>query len=713
MPTYDLSEDEQVNINPAGLTASQLLYERVINKVFSHYAIPLNVSDNIRASFRSKLWRMGIKLSKLGGKSRANQLNRWKEGEESTWSFVVNEVEVNRQLLHRKRKAENELKEQIAKRKKCEEEIKALKAKVEQQSSIITQSSHKTYTRKPLSDCTRQQQYNRKKEMIRNIQCSLNHSCNNEGFQPLNVELEQVDTGENVTVDITKGTFGYKPFQTNTTNKTLHSALYIKDKFTISYEAYHELSMISDLPSSTRIKKLAGTLNSHYDIRKCPNGIIGVQQSIKARIIQRITNFVEQASTEGISIPDKIRIKITGDGTRIARGLNIVNIAFTIIEERHKACSAFGNYTVAILRIAEDYEQLASGLQDICEEAEDLQIVTVQEKIYRIDLFLGGDWKFLATVCGIESATAEFSCIWCKCSKSQRADLDLEWSLTDPRKGARTTQEIKEKSVLGKKNKERFSCCRAPLFPFIPMEQVVIDTLHLFLRIADILINLLIRDLRIKDGINKASDIPCDSYSKSYEKYLNDVCKIRFKWNIDKESKEIKYRDLTGPEKVRLFKNIDIPIWFPTLTNKEKIGKLWGDFFSLISTINSEEFQNIEKLRADIKAWMKDFISIYQAKDVTPYMHAFLMHVPQFISLHGNLVLFTQQGLEKLNDISTKQFQRASNHKNIDALIQMLEKRNRIETLEDSGYQRTKRVYTCSECKIAGHNKRSCKLKST
>lgn len=203
------------------------------------------------------------------------------------------------------------------------------------------------------------------------------------------------------------------------------------------------------------------------------------------------------------------------------------------------------------------------------------------DKVYNIQFFLGGDWKYLATICGIESATAEYSCIWCKCSKSQRANTDLDWSITDTSKGARTTKEIKEKAMLSKRSTVRFSCCRAPLFPFIPMERVVIDTLHLFLRISDVLINLLIRDLRIKDGITKATgtDVPCDSYTKLYETFLNDVCKIRFKWKIDKETKEIKYRDLTGPEKVRLHKNIDIPALFPGLQKKEKLGRLWRDFF--------------------------------------------------------------------------------------------------------------------------------------
>ena len=158
LPTYDLSQDEQANISPAGLTTNKLLYKRVITKVYTHYAIPLEISENIRTSFRSKLWRMGLKFCKLGSTSREIQLNNWKEWKAATWNFVVNDVEVNRQVLSRKRKAE-ELETETLKRKRCEEEIKTLQAKLQEQASIITQSSQKNYIRKPLSDCTRQQQY--------------------------------------------------------------------------------------------------------------------------------------------------------------------------------------------------------------------------------------------------------------------------------------------------------------------------------------------------------------------------------------------------------------------------------------------------------------------------------------------------------------------------------------------------------------------------
>ena len=61
-----------------------------------------------------------------------------------------------------------------------------------------------------------------------------------------------------------------------------------------------------------------------------------------------------------------------------------------------------------------------------------------------------------------------------------------------------------------------------PMFDFIPLNHVVIDTLLLFLEIADVLINLLIRDVRILDGIEKSNGnakavklIRCESFLNS------------------------------------------------------------------------------------------------------------------------------------------------------------------------------------------------------
>lgn len=164
---------------------------------------------------------------------------------------------------------------------------------------------------------------------------------------------------------------------------------------------------------------------------------------------------------------------------------------------------------------------------------------------------------------------------------------------------------------------------------------------------------------------------------------------------------------MTGPEKIRLFKSIDIPGLFPELQTKDQLKKLWSDFFHLTEELSQVDCNAIE-IESQAKAWVRLFTSVYQTKDVTPYMHALAMHVPEFIRFYGNIVIFTQQGLEKLNDLTTVQFQRSSNHRENEALKQLLQKRNRIEELEH--YQRVKQVKTCSNCKQPGHNKRSCSL---
>lgn len=82
------------------------------------------------------------------------------------------------------------------------------------------------------------------------------------------------------------------------------------------------------------------------------------------------------------------------------------------------------------------------------------------------------------------------------------------------------------------------------------------------------------------------------------------------------------------------------------------------------------------------------FTSTYQKKDVTPYMHCLGMHVSQFLKLHGNINIFTQQGLEKLNDMMTIHFHHSPNHREQEVFKQMLQKRNRLEELELGGHQR-------------------------
>ena len=114
---------------------------------------------------------------------------------------------------------------------------------------------------------------------------------------------------------------------------------------------------------------------------------------------------------------------------------------------------------------------------------------TFSETVYTVEQFLGGDWKFLALVCGLDAANADHACIWCKCPKSKCWNMCLELSLTDPKKGAWTIIEIAELAKLGKSSKKKDSVAvDHPFFHISPD----IDSLHRFFQISDVLINLLL-----------------------------------------------------------------------------------------------------------------------------------------------------------------------------------------------------------------------------
>ena len=144
------------------------------------------------------------------------------------------------------------------------------------------------------------------------------------------------------------------------------------------------------------------------------------------------------------------------------------------------------------------YESMSICLQNVMKDVEQIskEGIEVDDKIFEVDLYLGADWKFLTTVCGIESLNCSHACIWCTCPKKDMYNGEKEWSLTDTSKGAHTIESICEGSKLSAKSKKKFTCARIPLFPMIPISRVVIDNLHLFLRITDNLVNLLITDLR-------------------------------------------------------------------------------------------------------------------------------------------------------------------------------------------------------------------------
>ena len=164
--------------------------------------------------------------------------------------------------------------------------------------------------------------------------------------------------------------------------------------------------------------------------------------------------------------------------------------------------------------------------------------VKVGGKHYNIEYFLGADWKFLACVCGLGAANQDHARICSKCPRNQRPDIQTVWSLSNSDQGARSLEEIANFAT-----SKQLNCKATPLFSVTPLDHVIIDTLHLFLRLSDNLTELLIRELRRKDACDKATFPHGFSQKKfkhmaGYEAFLTNRG-ISFEWRINKDTKKL------------------------------------------------------------------------------------------------------------------------------------------------------------------------------
>ena len=459
--------------------------------------------------------------------------------------------------------------------------------------------------------------------------------------------------------------------------------LKVKDQNNISDKAYQALRNLSlKIPSLHQIKKERKLLNSVFDINIIPEGAYANINNKLDRIIPFLIRH----------FPDKfvnreVIIKFSGDGTNICRNIKILNFTFTIINEGQIAKTASGNYTLGVFEIeAENHEELVRLFKDIAQQIDGLKnTIDVDGTLYTLKKKFGGDWMFLSAMLGINSPTSNYPCIYCKwyngnlsvnnyqkngCKRKQREDTleetnGNEYSIIDIQKNART---IKESINLSEKNIQKYGYISNPIIKSIEIYDYVFCSLHLFLRISDKLENLFFSDLEEIDYLHK---------TKNQLKYLDDL-KNKYKINhaFHKVDNKLKLNSLMGPLKEKIFKNIKLDDYGK---EHEKIGtiqEIWNEFWSIYNDLRKNVLSANEVKLKTANWWIK-FTSVYHKSHETPYIHLFVNHLHEFIDIHGDVNSYSQQGLEKLNDLTTSQFFRGTNKKNF--LKQILEKRNRLE----------------------------------
>jgi hypothetical protein len=172
-----------------------------------------------------------------------------------------------------------------------------------------------------------------------------------------------------------------------------------------------------------------------------------------------------------------------------------------------------------------------------------------------------------------------------------------------------------------------------------------------------------------------------------------------------------------GPEKLKLFAEVDISVLLPgePASVVATIQSLWVQLLDINRSLSLPPGETtpatVTSFEERAKAWVDLFCQVYQINKVTPYIHAMHAHVGQFLSEHGSLLPFTQQGLEKYNDKMTRMFFRATNMRSREAMFQLLEKSNRLETFRDDGLGRQLRTVACRNCSLTGHYHLTCQDK--
>ncbi|XP_031567135.1 uncharacterized protein LOC116302079 [Actinia tenebrosa] len=103
---------------------------------------------------------------------------------------------------------------------------------------------------------------------------------------------------------------------------------------------------------------------------------------------------------------------------------NLFVFSFTLLDmEGHNILSSADNHTVAMIMGSEDHGNMKESLANVNEDVNsliDIGKIQVQDKEFKLEFFLGGDYKFLLNAMRMKAATSDISCIWCNLHKQDR-----------------------------------------------------------------------------------------------------------------------------------------------------------------------------------------------------------------------------------------------------------------------------------------------------
>lgn len=371
---------------------------------------------------------------------------------------------------------------------------------------------------------------------------------------------------------------------------------------------------------------------------------IGINRSIKD-ILRYLIPYLKEKQVLKLSEPT-IHLRISGDGRNVGRKIKHVMLTFMILNHEEYHHHADYHYTTVLYPGTEKYSTLKFILDPLINELRSLKEngLEVAETLWNFELYFSADWKFLAICLGINGPTSKFFCPWCSCSKDQHGDLNKDWRIEK-----NMTQIATEYNNIN-------GHIHPPLFSMIPIDHIIFDELHVFLRITDRLWELMLAEIKNNGLFN-------DLTRKVITEEMQRL-KVPFYFWENKESHNWEYTSLMGDDKEIVLKFFNLNLLFKP-SRAQLIRKLWDQFYQIYCAIRNKTTNPIQ-LKQQALDWLSLFLTpsqgdptssktfvqgLYMPSQVTPYIHTLVYHGWELLEKHQRwgLMAFSCCAVEKKN----------------------------------------------------------------
>lgn len=320
---------------------------------------------------------------------------------------------------------------------------------------------------------------------------------------------------------------------------------------------------------------------------------------------------------------------VTGDGAPVGKYGSVVNLSVSLVDEATPARRR--PQLIGISSVGETYEALKATMTDINTEIETLQNegLDIDGCNFKFTFYVGADYKFILLVCGMQAANSNHACVFCDAKKCDY----------------RSPGKARSRLCPGQPGVSRQN-----LLPAIPLERIVIDDLHMYLRTSD----------RLLFSIRR--EIPEGRVNEFVEVIRS---KITCRGKITARDGKVEFSNLDKADRQKIISFLSSSSCLLDFLGQQRGMKLRLLLLKFVKVIDlAASSTDIDSFQCETTTLLKMFLSVFQSTMITPYFHILFFHVGEIIGRIGSLQIFTQQQVEKLNHSVTSSYYHTTNFKN-------------------------------------------------